>query len=101
MSRGWDTPIEVFESGQDEWERQMAERELKSKEQHVPPGPEPLREPQRTKHGHIHGEAFMLMWYECRGCGARERVWNSRDGVTPFGMGCASCGTDNMLHTNW
>lgn len=44
-----------------------------------------------TQYGHLHGEAFMLMWYECS-CGHRERIWNSRDGVTPFGCGCPSCG---------
>lgn len=38
-----------------------------------------------------HGEAFALMWYACE-CGHRERIWNSRDGVTPFGCTCPSCG---------
>ena len=46
-----------------------------------------------------HNEAFALMWYGCK-CGHRERVWNSRDGVTPFGTRCPSCG-DNMLHIEW
>lgn len=40
-------------------------------------------------------EAFALMWYACE-CGHRERIWNSRSGVTPFGMGCPSCG--NVMH---
>lgn len=40
-----------------------------------------------------HAEAFCLMWYRCDDCGHRERIWNSRDGVTPFGgMTCTSCG---------
>lgn len=52
-----------------------------------------------TKHGHKHGEAFMLMWYGCK-CGHRERIWNSRDGVTPFGIGCPSCG-EIANHINW
>ncbi len=39
-----------------------------------------------------HPEAFCLMWYECEVCRARERIWNSRDGVTPFGVGCQECG---------
>lgn len=67
-----------------------------------------------------HGEAFMLMGYQCMGridtgkphqpgsgrmprtggCGHRETFWNSRDGVTPFGMGCPSCGGD-LQHMNW
>lgn len=39
-----------------------------------------------------HREAYCLMWYACR-CGHRERIWNSRDGVTPFGgILCTSCG---------
>lgn len=59
------------------------------------------KEQRLTPRGHVHGEAFCLMWYECRGCGARERIWNSRDGVTPFGMGCTSCGGHDMLHANW
>jgi hypothetical protein len=38
-----------------------------------------------------HKEAFCLMWYGCP-CGHRERIWNSRDGVTPFGgILCPSC----------
>lgn len=47
-----------------------------------------------------HGEAFALMWYACR-CGHRERIWNSRDGVTPFGgvrcPSCGKCGLDGGL----
>lgn len=50
---------------------------------------------------HIHGEAFTLMWYACR-CGHRERIWNSRDGVTPFGgVHCPSCGGDDLKHIEW
>lgn len=55
----------------------------------------------RTERGHVHAEAFCLMWYACRDCGAKERIWNSRDGVTPFGMSCASCGSSDMLHEHW
>lgn len=47
-----------------------------------------------------HGEAFSLMWYSCP-CGHRERIWNSRDGVTPFAMACPSCGQPTMYHTEW
>lgn len=49
---------------------------------------------------HSHGEAFMLMTYACK-CGHQEVVWNSRDGVTPFGMGCPSCGRASLQHVNW
>lgn len=49
----------------------------------------------------IHGEAFALMWYACP-CGHRERIWNSRDGVTPFGgIFCQSCGRPDMQHVDW
>lgn len=47
--------------------------------------------------GHKHAEAFNLMWYACR-CGHRERIWNSRDGVTPFGTACPSCGEPSLQH---
>lgn len=76
--------------------------------------------PRRTNRGHVHAEAFCLMGYVCTGrvdpsqtfrsndgrllrtpgCGHRETFWNSRDGVTPFGMGCPSCGGD-LQHMNW
>ena len=46
-----------------------------------------------------HREAFALMWYACD-CGHRERAWNSRDGVTPFVIGCPSCGGD-AKHVDW
>jgi hypothetical protein len=49
---------------------------------------------------HQHGEAFKLMNYACV-CGHREVIWNSRDGVTPFGMGCPSCGNPSLRHVNW
>lgn len=47
-----------------------------------------------------HGEAFMLMNYACR-CGHREVIWNSRDGVTPFGLDCPSCGETSLRHVDW
>lgn len=47
-----------------------------------------------------HREAFALMWYACKSCGHRERVWNSRDGVTPFGFQCPSC-DQTLLHVDW
>lgn len=48
---------------------------------------------------HQHAEAFCLMWYKCRDCPHCERIWNSRDGVTPFGTPCPSCGGDSLYHT--
>ena len=44
-------------------------------------------------------EAYKLMWYSCS-CGHRECVWNSRDGITPFGTNCPSCGK-TMQHRSW
>lgn len=49
-----------------------------------------------TARGHRHVEAFCLMWYACK-CGHQERIWNSRDGVTPFCMQCPSCGSPNDM----
>lgn len=47
-----------------------------------------------------HPEAFALMWYACN-CGHRERIWNSRDGVTPFGgVSCISCG-GSLTHVDF
>jgi hypothetical protein len=46
------------------------------------------------------------MWYACE-CGHRERIWNSRDGVTPFGgILCTSCGGKGLqrrglTHVDW
>lgn len=53
-----------------------------------------------TQRVHSHGEAFMLMNYACD-CGHRETIWNSRDGVTPFGMNCPSCGGATLRHVDW
>jgi hypothetical protein len=47
-----------------------------------------------------HKEAFCLMWYACK-CGHRERIWNSRDGVTPFGCDFPSCAGGIMDHVEW
>lgn len=57
-----------------------------------------------TARGHRHGEAFCLMWYACS-CGHQERIWNSRDGVTPFCTTCPSCGSPkdlgSLTHVRW
>jgi len=50
-----------------------------------------------------HAEAFALMAYQCEKCGRRERIWNSRDGVTPFITSCpreGGCG-GSMQHVDW
>ncbi len=46
-----------------------------------------------------HAEAFNLMSYKCEKCGTLEVLWNSRDGVTPFIIGCR-CG-GSMQHIDW
>lgn len=48
-----------------------------------------------------HGEAFCLMWYACDICGHKERIWNSRDGVTPFGTRCPTCGEVELMHIDF
>lgn len=51
---------------------------------------------------YTHKEAFALMNYACK-CGHREVIWNERDGVTPFTIGCPSCGDGMGLthHSFW
>ena len=48
----------------------------------------------------IHKEAFCLMKYACKTCHHSETIWNSRDGVTPFGCQCPSCG-ESMFHAEF
>lgn len=50
--------------------------------------------------GYLHAEAYCLMTYACKSCGFGEVIWNSRDGVTPFGIDCRSCGGE-ARHINW
>lgn len=47
----------------------------------------------------LHAEGHALMWYACE-CGHRERIWNSRDGVTPFLLPCPSCGATTLEHVD-
>lgn len=47
-----------------------------------------------------HVEAFCLMWYATKDGRERERIWNSRDGVTPFIISSPTTATA-MEHTNW
>lgn len=54
-----------------------------------------------TERGHQHVEAFCLMQYACRECRHSEIIWNSRDGVTPFGTACPSCGGASLYHVNF
>ncbi len=48
-----------------------------------------------------HVEAFCLMRYQCERCGSSELLWNSRDGVTPFCIGCTHCEKGTMSHVDW
>lgn len=54
-----------------------------------------------TERGHQHVEAFCLMQYHCKSCSHFEVFWNSRDGVTPFGTACPSCGAPELYHVNF
>ena len=47
-----------------------------------------------------HEEAHALMIYQCQSCGFPEVIWNSRDGVTPFSVGCPKC-KKTMHHIAW
>lgn len=49
---------------------------------------------------HDHAEAFRLMKYLCENCKRVEWIWNSRDGVTPFIVGCRQC-DGAMQHVEW
>lgn len=45
------------------------------------------------------GDAWKLMWYVCDECRHKERVWNARPHVTPFGgLPCDGCGEPTMTH---
>ena len=50
---------------------------------------------------HNHAEAFKLMSYACRSCGYEEKIWNSRDGVTPYAVKCPVCPKGESYHVNW
>lgn len=52
----------------------------------------------RAEKPHVHGEAFMVMTYRADD-GETERVWNSRDGVTPFCITLRS--GKEATHVNW
>lgn len=47
-----------------------------------------------------HAEAYCWMTYHCVKCHAEERIWNSRDGVTPFIVPCFVCGGVSQ-HIRW
>lgn len=49
-----------------------------------------------------HAEAYCIMSYRCNACQSVEKLWNSRDGVTPFIIGCAQDGCDGEAqHIHW
>lgn len=49
-----------------------------------------------------HREAFCMMTYQCESCKKTVAIWNSRDGVTPFGVNCVfdEC-KGSMKHIRW
>jgi|GEM_PF-1550979 len=56
--------------------------------------------PSAANFGHAHGEAFCLMAYASRDGSQREVLWNSRDGVTPFGLHAADK-SGELFHVTW
>lgn len=47
-------------------------------------------------------ERYCLMQYHCGACGYLERIWNSRNAVTPFTVGCGQPDCDGLMeHVNW
>lgn len=72
----------------------------------------------KTVEGHDNRDAYQLYWYACVGnmaprgstvvrenhslpCAHQELIWNSRDGVVPFGTKCPSCEHGMLQHVNW
>ena len=50
---------------------------------------------------HDHREAYRLMLYRCK-AGHLVLIWNSRDGVTPFGLLCREPGCqESSTHIHW
>jgi len=45
-------------------------------------------------------EGYAIMQYRCEACGKIEKIYNARDGVTPFIVSCIYCG-GNAQHINW
>jgi hypothetical protein len=47
-------------------------------------------------------DAYKIMYYQCENemCKRLERIWNSRNAVSPFTVGCPICGS-TMSHVFW
>lgn len=48
-----------------------------------------------------HGDGFMLMWYADKRGGRRERIWNSRDAITPFAIAARDGEREDLQHVDW
>lgn len=48
-----------------------------------------------------HKEAFCVMTYQCNKCGEKERIWNTRDGVTPLCISSSCCENSTATHVDW
>lgn len=85
----------------DQWQRDWAGRVRDmTNQQSASFSPDMLTAARRAaqrKAGHVHGEAFCHMTYRC-GLGHTIQIFNSRDGVTPFGITCPKCGNQKMYH---
>jgi len=49
---------------------------------------------------HYYGEAFMMMTYETEDGSESERIWNSRDGISPFCVKSRN-GKGLLQHVRW
>jgi len=58
-----------------------------------------VKDDEKNARKYNHGEAFCLMTYQSRDGSAREVLWNSRDGVTPFII--SSRDGTGMEHIDW
>lgn len=45
-------------------------------------------------------DAFKLMTYQCSRCYFCERIWNSRNAVSPYSVRCTEC-LGIMYHVDW
>jgi hypothetical protein len=50
---------------------------------------------------YLHKEAFCLMTYRDENSTEEEVLWNSRDGVTPFGISSRIDKTKTLYHVDW
>lgn len=77
-------------------------RELKMTSNNVPQPPIDTTKVRKVywQSPHESADAFMLMLYASKDNSVTEYLWNSRDGVTPFGVNSRD-GKVELFHTAW